>query len=88
MSAPAFEVITEDELGILRLAECEHDDATWNIKSDARGLVISRDDDRISISLRVPLALVAVFAQEIAEQRAALKDSTGDALLVWGGSAA
>lgn len=88
MNAPAFEVITENELGVIRLAECDEGGVLWNIKGNTRGLVISRDDDHTSISLRVPLALVTVFAQEIAEQRAALKDSTGNASLVWGGPAA
>ena len=87
-ATPAFNVIMEDELGVIRLAECQHGDATWNLKSDARGLVISRDDDHVHITLRVPLELAAAFVQELAQQRAALKDGTGHASLVWGGPAA
>lgn len=88
MSSPAFKVIAENDFDIIRIAGCKHDGAAWNIKSTERGLVISRNDDHTSIDLRVPLELVAAFTREMAEQRAALKDGTGDLSLVWGGPAA
>ncbi|PZP61201.1 MAG: hypothetical protein DI604_30290 [Delftia acidovorans] len=83
-----FRVITEDELGVIRLTECEHEGATWNLKSTKRGLVISRDDDHANVSLLVPLAMTSAFCREIAEQRSALKDGAEDMVLIWGGPSA
>lgn len=80
-----FRVITEDELGVIRLAECAHEGAIWNLRSTKRGLVISRDDDHTNVSLLVPLAMTSAFCREITEQRSALKDSAEDPALIWGG---
>lgn len=83
-----FRVIAENELGVIRLTECEHEEVTWSLKSTKRGLVISRDDDNASVSLLVPLEMASAFSQEVAQQCSVLKDGAEDLALIWKGPSA
>ena len=75
MTHPTFRPIVENELGVIRLAECidEENDVLWNIKSTKHSLVIGRDDDDTHISLRVPRKLLVALVREMATQVEALE---------------
>ena len=76
MNTPAFKVTVENEHSVIRLTECEHGDALWNIKgTQCGGLVISRDDDHTHISLRVPTEMLRALLCELETQVSAMEEA-------------
>lgn len=73
MSTPTFRTTVENELGVIREAECDTRAVLWSIRSTRSGTVIHRTDDNTTICMRVPKELLRALVRELDEQATALE---------------